>query len=119
MLKRAGRYLIIYVAIIACGGRVMYVRLPTSFLPGEDQGTMLVNVQLPPGATLERTQNVMHRWSLHAQAARSAKHGGVLGFSFSGQGQNAALAFVTLKDWSERKGDEHSAQALAGRAFGG
>jgi multidrug efflux pump len=119
ILKRAARYLIIYVAIIAVVG-VMYVRLPTSFLPNEDQGTMLVNVQLPPGATRERTQNVMEQvegFILKQPEVQSMV--GVLGFSFSGQGQNAALAFVTLKDWSERKGEEHSAQALAGRAFGG
>ncbi|MEI8158388.1 MAG: efflux RND transporter permease subunit [Burkholderiales bacterium] len=119
ILKRAARYLIIYVAIIAVVG-VMYVRLPTSFLPNEDQGTMLVNVQLPPGATRERTQNVMEQvegFILKQPEVQSMV--GVLGFSFSGQGQNAALAFVTLKDWSERSGPEHSAQALAGRAFGG
>ena len=119
LLKRAGRYLVIYATIIAVVG-VMYVRLPTSFLPNEDQGTMLVNVQLPPGATRERTQNVMEQvegFILKQPEVQSMV--GVLGFSFSGQGQNAALAFVTLKDWSERKGEEHSAQALAGRAFGG
>jgi multidrug efflux pump len=119
ILKRAGRYLIIYVAIIGVVG-VMYVRLPASFLPNEDQGTMLVNVQLPPGATRERTQNVMEQvegFLLKQPEVQSMV--GVLGFSFSGQGQNAALAFVTLKDWSERAGPEHSAQALAGRAFGG
>ncbi|OYT92667.1 MAG: multidrug efflux RND transporter permease subunit [Burkholderiales bacterium PBB3] len=118
ILKRAGRYLIIYVAIIAAVG-VMYVRLPTSFLPGEDQGTMLVNVQLPPGATIERTQHVMEQveaFILKQPEVQSMV--GILGFSFSGQGQNAGLAFVTLKDWSERPGPENSAQALAGRAFG-
>ncbi|MEO7108030.1 MAG: efflux RND transporter permease subunit, partial [Rhodoferax sp.] len=119
VLKRASRYLIIYVAIIAVVG-VMYIRLPTSFLPNEDQGTMLVNVQLPPGATQERTKNVIEQveaFILKQPEVESMV--GVLGFSFSGQGQNAALAFVTLKDWSERSGPQHSAQALAGRAFGG
>jgi multidrug efflux pump len=119
ILKRASRYLIIYVTLIAVVG-VVYVRLPTSFLPNEDQGTILVNVQLPPGATQERTLGVMQQveaFILKQPEVQSMV--GVLGFSFSGQGQNAALAFVTLKDWSERKGEEHSAQALAGRAFGG
>jgi multidrug efflux pump len=118
LLKRAGRYLIIYVAIIAAVV-VFYLRLPTSFLPNEDQGTMLVNVQLPPGATQERTLNVMQQvegFILKQPEVQNMVS--VLGFSFSGQGQNAALAFVTLKDWSERKGEEHSAQSLAGRAFG-
>ena len=118
ILRRATRYLLIYGAIIAVVA-VVYLRLPASFLPNEDQGTMLVNVQLPPGATQERTLNVMQQvegFLLKQPEVQSMV--GVLGFSFSGQGQNAALAFVTLKDWSERKGETHSAQALAGRAFG-
>jgi multidrug efflux pump len=118
LLRRAARYLVIYGAIIAAVA-VVYLRLPASFLPNEDQGTMLVNVQLPPGATQERTLGVMQQveaFILKQPEVQSMV--GVLGFSFSGQGQNAALAFVTLKDWSERKGDEHSAQALAGRGFG-
>ena len=118
ILKRSGRFLIIYLAIIA-GATVLYLRLPTSFLPAEDQGIMLVNVQLPPGATRERTRAVMEQvegYMLKQPEVKSMV--GVLGFSFSGQGQNAALAFVTLKDWAERKGPGHSADAVAGRAFG-
>ncbi|AYQ30071.1 MULTISPECIES: efflux RND transporter permease subunit [unclassified Polaromonas] len=118
ILKRAARYLVIYVAIIAAVA-VVYLRLPTSFLPNEDQGNLLVNVQLPPGATYERTLAVMQDvegFMLKQPEVQSMV--GVLGFSFSGQGQNAALAFVTLKDWKEREGEEHSASAVAGRAFG-
>ncbi|HEY6134810.1 MAG TPA: efflux RND transporter permease subunit, partial [Rubrivivax sp.] len=118
MLRGAGRYLIIYAAIIAVVGFV-YLRLPTSFLPAEDQGNLIVNVQLPPGATQERTRAVMQQveaFILKQPEVQSMV--GVLGFSFSGQGQNAALAFVTLKDWDERPNPENSAQALAGRAFG-
>ena len=118
LLRRAARYLVIYVAMIGAVA-LLYTRLPTSFLPGEDQGTMLVNVQLPPGATQERTRNVIEQveaYILKQPEVQSMV--GVLGFSFSGQGQNAALAFVTLKDWDQRKGPEHSAEALAGRAFG-
>jgi multidrug efflux pump len=119
MLPRAARYLLIYVAIIAAVA-VVYMRLPTSFLPNEDQGTMLVNVQLPPGATQERTRSVMEQvegFMLKQPEVQSIVS--VLGFSFSGQGQNAALAFVTLKDWSEREAAGSSAQDVAGRAFGG
>jgi multidrug efflux pump len=97
----------------------MYLRLPSSFLPAEDQGTILVNVQLPPGATLERTRAVVQQvenYVLKQPEVESMV--GVLGYSFSGQGQNAALAFVTLKDWADRPGQDHSAQALASRAFG-
>ncbi len=118
LLKRAGRYMVIYVAIIGVVALV-YTRLPTSFLPQEDQGNLLVNVQLPPGATLERTQGVMAQveaFMLKQPEVQSIV--GVLGFSFSGQGQNAALAFVTLKDWSERESAGQTAQAVAGRAFG-
>ncbi len=118
ILRRAARYLVIYVAIIGAVA-LLYRSLPTSFLPGEDQGTMLVNVQLPPGATQERTRGVLEQvesYILKQPEVQSMV--GVLGFSFSGQGQNAALAFVTLKDWDQRKGAEHSAEAIAGRAFG-
>ena len=118
LLKRAGRYMVIYVAIVGVVALV-YTRLPTSFLPQEDQGNLLVNVQLPPGATLERTESVMAQvegFMLKQPEVQSIV--GVLGFSFSGQGQNAALAFVTLKDWSERGHADQSAGALAGRAFG-
>jgi multidrug efflux pump len=118
ILKKAARYLFVYGAIIAVVA-LLVVRMPSSFLPSEDQGYMLVNVQLPPGATLERTTGVMKQvedYILKQPEVQSMV--GVLGFSFSGQGQNAALAFVTLKDWKERDGAEHSAQAISGRAFG-
>ncbi|MDP3191350.1 efflux RND transporter permease subunit [Rhodoferax sp.] len=118
LLPRAARYLVIYLAIVA-GAGWMYQRLPASFLPNEDQGTMLVNVQLPPGATQGRTLAVMEQvegFMLKQPEVQGMVS--VLGFSFSGQGQNAALAFVTLKDWSERTEPGSSAQALAGRAFG-
>jgi multidrug efflux pump len=118
LLPRAWRTLVIYVAIIAAAV-VVYMRLPTSFLPGEDQGTMLVNVQLPPGATQERTLEVMKQVEgFMLQQPEVESMVGVLGFSFSGQGQNAALAFVTLKDWAERTEPGNSAEAVAGRAFG-
>ncbi len=118
ILRRAARYLILYAAIIAAVA-LLYTRLPTSFLPGEDQGYIIVNVQLPPGATQNRTLDVMEkveRFVLKQPEVQSMVS--VLGFSFSGSGQNAALAFVTLKDWSERADAGSSAQALAGRVFG-
>ena len=118
MLPRAARYLVIYVAIVAAAA-VVYKRLPTSFLPNEDQGTMLVNVQLPPGATQERTRAVMQQvegFMLKQPEVQSMVT--VLGYSLGGLGQNAALGFITLKDWKERSGPSNSAQALAGRSFG-
>ncbi len=118
MLRKSGRWLVVYVAIVGALA-VMYTRLPTSFLPAEDQGNLLVNVQLPPGATQERTRAVMQQVeAFMLQQPEVESMVGVLGFSFSGQGQNAALAFVTLKDWDQRPDPQNSAQALAGRAFG-
>ncbi|QSI33654.1 efflux RND transporter permease subunit [Variovorax sp. RKNM96] len=118
ILRRAARYLVIYVAIIGAVAYT-YTHLPSSFLPAEDQGNIIVNVQLPPGATQERALAVMQQvegFILKQPEVQSMV--GVMGFSFSGQGQNAGLAFVTLKDWEERKDPAHSASALAGRAFG-
>ncbi|MCV2360468.1 efflux RND transporter permease subunit [Paucibacter sp. TC2R-5] len=118
LLRRSGRVLIIYVALVAVVG-LLYVRMPTSFLPNEDQGYLIVNVQLPPGATTNRTEAAVKQvedFMLKQPEVQATV--GVIGFSFSGQGQNAALVFVPLKPWSERHGPEHSAQALAGRAFG-
>jgi multidrug efflux pump len=118
LLRRGGRMMVIYVALIAAVG-VLYMRLPTSFLPNEDQGNLLVNIQLPPGATIERTRAVVEKvegFMLQQPEVKSMV--AVMGFSFSGQGQNAGLSFVTLKDWSERKGAGHTAEALVGRAMG-
>ena len=118
MVHMTGRYLVIYGVIIAAVGWV-YLRLPTSFLPAEDQGNMIVNVQLPPGATQERTRAVMEQVEGHMLKQPEVQSMvSVLGFSFSGLGQNAGLAFITLKDWDQRPQAENSAQALAGRAFG-
>jgi multidrug efflux pump len=118
ILPKAGRWLLVYGAIVAVAA-FMYQRLPNSFLPSEDQGYLIVNVQLPPGASRDRTEAAMQKVEEFFLAQPEVdKVVGVLGFSFSGSGQNAALAFVPLKPWDERAGKEHSAQALAGRAFG-
>ena len=118
LLKRSGSMMVAFVAIVAVVGW-LYVRMPTSFLPNEDQGYLIVNVQLPPGATSNRTEAAVAAVEqfLHKQP-EVADTIGVIGFSFSGQGQNAALVFVPLKPWDERKGEAHSAQALAGRVMG-
>jgi multidrug efflux pump len=117
MLRRTTRFMLLFVAIVAVVV-LMFTRLPASFLPNEDQGYLIANVQLPPGATQGRTLEVMKQAeSFFLSQPEVDKMVSVLGFSFSGSGQNAALAFVTLKPWGERKGDGQSAQALAGRAF--
>ncbi|HZE91793.1 MAG TPA: efflux RND transporter permease subunit, partial [Rhizobacter sp.] len=118
LLKRTGRVLLVFGVVVGIVA-FMFLRMPASFLPNEDQGYLLANVQLPPGATQQRTLAVMQQAEgFFLSQPEVDKMVSVLGFSFSGSGQNAALAFVTLKPWDERKGAGHTAQALAGRAFG-
>ena len=117
MLSKAGRYMIVYVVIVACVG-LLYVRLPASFLPNEDQGYIITNVQLPPGASTARTTEVVKKIEEYYLKDPAVEHAiAVLGFSFSGNGQNAALVFTPLKDWAERDKSQ-SADAIAGKAFG-
>jgi len=117
MLKRAPRWLILYAAVIAVAV-LMFQKLPTSFVPNEDQGSILVNVQLPPGATQERTLAVMKQTEDYMLAQPEVESMvSIVGFSFAGAGQNAGLGFITLKPWGERHGAEHSAQGLVARAF--
>jgi len=119
MLRRAPRWLILYAVVIVTAG-FLFTRVPTGFIPNEDQGNILVNVLLPPGATANRTLAVVQQAEGYLLKQPEVEHVvGVLGFNFSGSGQNAALCFVTLKDWDERRGDGQSAQALVRRAFGG
>ncbi|MEO7391092.1 MAG: efflux RND transporter permease subunit [Ramlibacter sp.] len=118
ILRHVGRALFVYAAVIVAAG-FFFWKLPASFLPTEDQGYIIVNVQLPPGATAERTGRAIAQVEGFLLKQPEVEHTiGVLGFSFSGQGQNAGLVFVPLKPWNERKGAEHTAQALAGRTFG-
>ncbi|MDA8451248.1 efflux RND transporter permease subunit [Acidovorax sp. NCPPB 3859] len=117
LLRRSGRMMIIY-AVLLGAVALVYTRLPTSFLPNEDQGYIITNIQLPAGAAQSRTSDVLHQvedFMLKQPEVENIVT--VAGFSFSGQGQNAGLAFVILKDWSERSGAEHSAAAISGRAF--
>ena len=115
--RRAGRIMIIYLALLV-GLGWGFMRLPSSFLPNEDQGYLLVNVQAPPEASANRTLEVIEQVeAIFGKESAVSRIVGILGFSFSGTGQNAGLAFVTLKDWSER-GPEDAAGAIAGRANG-
>ena len=119
LIRGSGRALLAFVLV--CGlVALFFARMPNSFLPNEDQGYVIANIQLPPGATLERTSEVMTTAeNFIMKQPEVANMVSVLGFSFSGAGQNMALAFIPLKDWSERKGEGSSAQALAGRIMGG
>ena len=116
MLPKSGRYLLLYVIIIAVTGW-LFLNLPGSFLPEEDQGYFNTVVQLPPGATQERTLQIMTQVEqYYRQQPEVEKVIGVVGFSFFGRGQNGGLFFIRLKEWDERLGSEHSASALVRRA---
>jgi len=118
LVRRGGRMFIIYAALIGAVYAV-YMRLPTSFLPNEDQGFLIANIELPPGASLERTRAALQQVEQFTMAQPEvANVVAVAGFSFSGQGQNMGLSFITLKDWSERPGPGSGAQALGGRITG-
>ena len=110
--------MLVYVLIVGlvC---VLYLRLPSSFLPSEDQGYFITNIQLPVGATKGRTDEVLRQvedYFLKQPEIESFIT--VAGFSFNGRGQNAALSFGRLKDWGKRKGSEHTVQAVIARAAG-
>ncbi|MCE4555295.1 efflux RND transporter permease subunit [Roseateles cellulosilyticus] len=120
MLRRWGRQLVVYGLIVA-GMAVLFLRLPTAFLPDEDQGILFSQIQLPSGATQGRTLDVVKRVEDHFLQNEKQNVDSVFavtGFSFAGQGENMAIAFVKMKDWSERKGRDQSVQAVAGRAMG-
>ncbi|HAK5842402.1 TPA: efflux RND transporter permease subunit [Salmonella enterica] len=118
IVRNTDRYLIIYLLIVV-GMAVLFLRLPTSFLPEEDQGVFLTMIQLPSGATQERTQKVLDQvthYYLNNEKANVESVFTVNGFSFSGQGQNSGMAFVSLKPWEERNGEENSVEAVIARA---
>jgi len=116
VVRRLGRLLLIYVLIVVAAGW-LFTKLPGSFLPAEDQGYLISAIQLPPGATRERTQKVLEKVEQYFEKQPQVdKVIGVLGFSFFGRGQNMAISFVRLKDWDARPGPQNSAQALARKA---
>ncbi|MBF0436814.1 MAG: efflux RND transporter permease subunit [Magnetococcales bacterium] len=116
ILKKTGRYLILYAAIIGGAGWLLF-HLPGSFLPDEDQGYFITMIQLPPGASQERTIEILKQVEKYYKDQPEVAHVvGVVGFSFFGRGQNSALTFVRLKEWDERPGQEHTSTSLVQRA---
>ena len=116
VVARAGRYLVLYAVIVAATGW-LFTRLPGSFLPEEDQGYFLNLIQLPPGATASRTLEVLEQVEQYYLKQPEVEHViGVAGFSFFGRGQNAALAFVRLKNWDTRPGADSKSTALVRKA---
>lgn len=117
ILKSTLRYMVLYGVIVAAVVW-MAVRMPTSFLPAEDQGYLLANVQLPPGASTGRTLEVMKQAEAYFLKEPGAEAiVSVIGYSFSGNGQNGGLLFVPLKDWKERTTPELSSQGIATKAL--
>jgi len=118
ILARKARYLVIYAVIVVSMG-FLFTRIPTAFLPDEDQGLMAVQVQMPGNASAERTEEVLTKvrdYLLNDESGIVDTAYTVNGFNFAGRGQNSALAFVKLKPWEERKGDDTSVFGLAKRA---
>ena len=120
MLARSGRFLLVYAAL-AGAMMLLYARVPSSFLPDEDQGVLFTIVQTPVGATQQRTQKVMEQVESHYlknESTHIESTFAVQGFSFAGSGQNNGMVFVKLKDWEERTSADASVNAMAGRAMG-
>jgi multidrug efflux pump len=120
IVRRAGRFMAIYVAIIVVLG-LLFMRMPSAYLPDEDQGVMFNQVMLPAGATQERTLEVLKKVEQHfleneKDTVRSIFT--VAGFSFGGSGQNMGIGFVNLRDWSERRAPGMKVQDVAARAMG-
>ncbi len=117
LLPRTNRVMVTYLLLVGLMA-LLYVHLPTSFLPEEDQGALLAMAKLPPGATLDRTVAAQHQLELAmlADTGSVANILSVAGRSFSGNGQNTGMSFALLKDWSERKSKDRTSVMVAKRA---
>lgn len=106
LVRRTGRYMLVYLMMTIILG-LLYIRLPETFVPVEDQGANIVSVQLPPGATYARTERVVRDLEKYL-ASRDAVQSDftVIGFSFSGTGENTAMSFPTFRDWSQRSAEQ-------------
>ncbi|WP_416426705.1 efflux RND transporter permease subunit [Pseudomonas sp. App30] len=117
VLRRKVPYLLAYVLIVV-GMAWLFTRIPTSFLPEEDQGVIFAQVQTPPGSTAQRTQTViddMRKYLLDDEKGAVSSVFTVNGFNFAGRGQSSGMAFIMLKPWDERNAD-NTAAALSARA---
>ncbi|PLZ00819.1 hydrophobe/amphiphile efflux-1 family RND transporter [Burkholderia sp. WAC0059] len=119
VIRRSGRWLVIYLVVIVAVG-MLFVRLPKSFLPDEDQGTMFIIVQTPPNSTQETTARTLENITNYLLTDEKSIVDAVFtvnGFSFAGRGQNSGLVFVRMKDWSVRQRADQKVPALVGRVF--
>jgi len=119
-LSRKLRYLVVFILIVASMG-ILFFRMPTSYLPDEDQGILLVQVMMPKGATLEQTGKVteeIQRYFEENEKEAVASCMTIRGFGFSGRAQNNGMVFVKLKDWDLRDRDDLKVKAIARRTMG-
>ena len=117
-LHKGGRMMLVFAVLVVALGW-LYLRMPSSFLPEEDQGYVISNIELPAGASANRTVEVIEQVEAYFRKVPAVQNIiTVQGFSFNGSGLNAAIAFTTLKDFDDRKGEENSAGAIAGGAIG-
>ena len=120
MIKRTGRVMLVYLALTIAVGWI-FMRMPTAFLPNEDQGIMFTQAILPVNSTQESTAEVMEEvtdYYLNKEGENVSSVFSVSGFSFAGSGQNMGMAFISLKPWSEREGAGQGVQDVAARAMG-
>ena len=120
IINRSWRFLAVFLAIVIAMGW-MFARLPSSFLPEEDQGILITSVSLPVGATQDRTERVLAQVTDHYLKDEKDAVEGVFtasGFGFGGAGQNVGIAFVPMKEFSQRKSPALAVQAVARRAVG-
>ncbi|SBV90832.1 multidrug efflux system protein [uncultured Alphaproteobacteria bacterium] len=118
-VRRIGPFFLAYAAIVAVLG-VLFVRLPTAFLPDEDQGILFAQVTMPPGTPRERTLAVIKEIETHFLDDEKENVRGmmtVVGFNFAGRGQSSGMAFIDLKDWSERTRADQKVDRIAARAM--
>ena len=116
--RRWGRTMLVF-GLVTVGMAVIFLRLPSGFLPEEDQGRIINQVSLPSGATIEETERTLDRvrdYYLKDESKNVAAVFTISGFGFVGQGQNVGIAFVRMKDWKLRKGHDNSVMAVAQRA---
>lgn len=118
LLQRGARMLILYLMIIGVAVFTMS-RLPTGFIPEEDQGNLMMMYQLPSGASMERSMKTVETFENVVGSLPEVKNIAVIsGFSFNGSGENVGMGFVTLKDWKEREGKGQDASSLAQKITG-
>ena len=120
IIKRLFRFFMVYVVMVG-GLIILFSRMPTSFLPTEDQGTMYLMISTPSGSSLERTTESLKKvedYFLEKEGSNVDHLFTIAGFSFAGRGQNAGFGFIGLKDWSKREKPDQSVMAISGRAMG-